>query len=43
MMTFQVEAVTVNELGTGKGIDLKMESLQRISSNTVTGKFQELW
>jgi hypothetical protein len=41
MAMFQIEAVTVNGPGTGRGVDLKMETLWRISCDTVTGKFQE--
>jgi hypothetical protein len=29
-MTFQIQAVTVNEPAAGRGIDLKMETLLRI-------------
>jgi hypothetical protein len=32
MVTFQIQAVTVNEPAAGRGIDLKMETLPRISS-----------
>jgi hypothetical protein len=31
MVTFQIQAVTVNESATGRGLDLKIEILPRIS------------
>jgi hypothetical protein len=31
MVTFQIQAVTVTEPATGRGVDLKMETLPRIS------------
>jgi hypothetical protein len=37
MATFQIQAVTVNELASGRGFGLKMETLLR-KSCTVTGK-----
>jgi hypothetical protein len=31
MVTFQIQAVTVNEPASGRGIDLEMETLSRTS------------
>jgi hypothetical protein len=31
MAVFQMQAVTVNELAIGRGVDLKIETMQRIN------------
>jgi hypothetical protein len=43
MVTFKIQTVTVNEPATGRGVDLKMETLLRISCEQQQVKFQELW
>jgi hypothetical protein len=40
-MTFQIQAITINEPASGKGVDLKMETTKN-KLYTVTA-FQEFW
>jgi hypothetical protein len=40
-VTFQIQTVTVNELSTGKNIDLKME-ISENKVNTVTGEIPRI-
>lgn len=43
MVTYQIEVVTVNEPDTGRGTDLKMETLPRITCIQVQLTFHEFW
>jgi hypothetical protein len=42
MMAFQIQAVIVNEPTTDRGVELKMETLWRISCIESQAKFKEL-
>jgi hypothetical protein len=43
MVTFQIQAVTVKELASGRGLGLKVERSVRISCVQEEVKIQELW